>query len=145
MGEHYERAEHGRRDAGSRVTEVDALDGGLVQVPHGPSLRYRVWRTVRTRILTPRTIISAVLGFGLLAAVLALGDPAEAWRLIVRTGWRTMVPVILLTVPYLSIRFFVWRSLLADVDVTLYWRPILTAFAAGEFSKSLPGGIYVED
>jgi hypothetical protein len=115
--------------------------------------RDSVWRRLRRQglksilahVLNLRVIISVVFGLGLLAAVLALGSPARAWQLIVLAGWPPVVAVALLTIPYLAARFLVWRQLLADEGVQLSWRPIMTAFAAGEFSKSLPGGIYIED
>jgi uncharacterized membrane protein YbhN (UPF0104 family) len=96
-------------------------------------------------MLNLRVIVSVVFGLGLLAAVLAFGNPSRAWQLIVQTGWQTVVGVALLTIPYLAARFLVWRQLLAEEGVELSWRPIVAAFAAGEFSKSLPGGIYIED
>lgn len=97
------------------------------------------------RVFSLRVIVSVVFGLGLLAAVLALGNPARAWQLIIETGWQTVVGVALLTIPYLGARFLVWRQLLAEEGVQLSWRPIIAAFAAGELSKSLPGGIYIED
>jgi uncharacterized membrane protein YbhN (UPF0104 family) len=94
---------------------------------------------------TFKTLLSIVFGLGLLAVVLAFGNPARAWQLIVQTGWLTAAGVALLTIPYLVARFLEWRNLLSEESVALPWKPIAAAFAAGEFSKSLPGGIYVED
>jgi hypothetical protein len=96
-------------------------------------------------MLNLRVIVSVVFGLGLLAGVLAIGNPGKAWRLMMQSGWQTVVGVALLTIPYLAARFLVWRQLLAEEGVELTWRPIVAAFAAGEFSKSLPGGVYIED
>jgi len=108
-------------------------------------LRRQGLKAVLARLLNLRVIVSVVFGLGLLAAVLALGNPGRAWQLMMHTGWPTVAAVALLTIPYLAARFLVWRQLLADEGVALSWRPIVAAFAAGEFSKSLPGGIYIED
>ena len=102
-------------------------------------------KAVLARLLTPRALLSTVFGLGLLAVVLALGNPAKAWQLILQTGWHTVLGIALLTIPYLAARLLAWRRLLADEGVVLSWRPIVAAFAAGEFSKSLPGGIYIEN
>lgn len=100
---------------------------------------------IRDRVLNPRTIVSAVIAFGLLGAVLALGDPAKVWALMLRVGWPAVVLVTALTVPYLLARGRVWRQLLAQQGVRVPVPVFLMAFATGEFAKDLPGGEYVED
>jgi len=141
-----------RPDAADAIDERGATHAAVRRhwrVAQRPSVWQRLRRqgikAVLARVLNLRIIISVVFGLGLLAAVLALGNPARAWQLITQTGWQTVVVVVLLTIPYLAARFLVWRQLLAEEGVELTWRPILAAFAAGELSKSLPGGIYIED
>jgi uncharacterized membrane protein YbhN (UPF0104 family) len=89
--------------------------------------------------------IAVVFGLALLGAVLALGNPSAAWHLMVQVGWQTLLPILLLIPLYLAARAFVWRQMLAAGGVQLSWRPLLLAFASGEFAKNLPGGVYVED
>jgi hypothetical protein len=108
-------------------------------------LRRQGIRAVLARVLNLRVVLSVVFGLGLLAAVLALGNPARTWQLIMEIGWPTVLLVAVLTIPYLGCRFLVWRQLLAEEGVQLSWRPIIAAFSAGELAKSLPGGVYVED
>ncbi len=86
-----------------------------------------------------------MLGLAILASVIALGDPASAWRLMSSVGWQTDALVAVLTIPYLMGRGLQWRSLLSLEGVRIGWRPFLLALASGEFSKDLPGGVYVED
>lgn len=102
-------------------------------------------KTFRARVLDPRTIIPAVIAFGLLGAVLAVGDPAKVWALTMRAGWPAIALVGGLTVPYLAARGLVWRQLLAQQGARVPMPTFLVAFAAGEFAKDLPGGAYVED
>src|SRR5689334_2458279 len=72
--------------------------------------RPSVWQRLRRQgikatlahVLNLRVIISVVFGLGLLAAVLAIGNPAQAWQLMAQTGWQTVVGVVLLTIPYLA-------------------------------------------
>lgn len=99
----------------------------------------------RAWVLRPHTIISAVIGLGLLGAVLALGNPAKAWDLMTQAGWPAVVLVVALTLPYLAARGLVWRRLLAQQGARVPLLAFLMAFAAGEFAKDLPGGEYVED
>jgi uncharacterized membrane protein YbhN (UPF0104 family) len=144
-----------RPQEAERVGATPTRGTGLATVPrHGRvAPRASVWQWLRrqgfkavlARLLNLRVILSVVLGLGMLAALLALGNPARAWQLMMQTGWQTVVGVVLLTIPYLAARLLVWRQLLAEEGVALTWRPIMAAFAAGEFSKSLPGGIYIED
>ena len=139
---------NGAGPTATRGTAPAALHGHWWAAPRASvwqQLRRQDLTSVRARLLNLRVIVSVVLGLGLLAAVLALGNPARAWQLMVQTGWQTVVGVTLLTIPYLAARLLAWRQLLAEEGVALTWRPIVAACAAGEFSKSLPGGIYVED
>ena len=86
-----------------------------------------------------------VLALGLLAYVSDLasapGSGAELWTLIERTWWI----VFFLTVPYLAARAVVWWELLVQLGVRAPIRPLLVSFAAGEITKSLPAGDYLQN
>lgn len=101
--------------------------------------------SILSQALTPRLVISVVFALALLAALLALGNPDRAWRLMTQAGWLTLLAIVVLTVPYLAARALVWRRLLVTEGVELSWAQALGAFAGGEFAKNLPGGIYLED
>lgn len=108
------------------------------------SLPRRVWAWIR-RHAQVRVILPAAVGLGLVAYVISLAaapkSGAELWTIVKSTWWL----VLLLTIPYLAIRAIVWRRLLKDLGITIPWRPLLASFAGGEITKSLPGGIYVEN
>jgi uncharacterized membrane protein YbhN (UPF0104 family) len=153
----WSSVERTRRGSGETEADVPIDHGGTAhavvrthwRVAQRPSVWQRLRRqgikSVLAHVLNLRVILSVVFGLGLLAAVLALGNPARAWQLVMQTGWEMAVGVALLTIPYLAARFLVWRRLLAQEGVELTWRPIVAAFAAGELCKSLPGGVYIED
>lgn len=61
--------------------------------------------------------------------------------LIQRTWWI----VFLLTIPYLVARAVVWWELLVQLGVCPPIRPFLVSFAAGEITKSLPAGDYLQN
>lgn len=92
-----------------------------------------------------RIIVPMVVGVGLLAYVISIavapksGD--QLWQLFRATWWI----VLILTVPYLALRAIVWHTLLRQLGIRVPWRPMLVSFAGGEITKSLPGGIYVQN
>ena len=104
----------------------------------------RFWGWIR-RHAQVRVILPAVVGLGLAAYVISIAvapkSGGELWAIVRSTWWL----VLLLTIPYLAIRAFIWRRLLEELGITIPWRPLLASFAGGEIKKSLPGGIYVEN
>lgn len=92
-----------------------------------------------------RIIVPVVVGLGLLAYVISIavapksGD--QLWQLFRATWWVALI----LTVPYLALRAVVWHTLLRQLGIRVPWRPMLVSFAGGEITKSLPGGIYVQN
>lgn len=95
--------------------------------------------------LRPGVITPVVLGLGLLGFVVVLGRPSSTGPLIARVGPGTVILVFGLTALYLAARVAVWYQLLQQSGARLSWRPTLAAFAGGEFAKSIPGGIYLEN
>lgn len=90
-------------------------------------------------------VIAGIVGLGLLAYVSYLASvrnaSGELW-IIVRQSW---LIILLLTFPYLAARALVWYELLEQLEINVPWRQLLTAFAAGEVTKSLPAGVYVQN
>jgi uncharacterized membrane protein YbhN (UPF0104 family) len=58
---------------------------------------------------------------------------------------QTWVAVLLLTFPYLIARALVWYGLLSQLNIRVPVRQAAVSFAGGEMTKSLPGGVYVEN
>jgi uncharacterized membrane protein YbhN (UPF0104 family) len=92
-----------------------------------------------------QVILPAAVGIGLVAYIISLATApnsgGQLWAIVRSTWWI----ILLLTIPYLAIRAFVWRRLLQELGITIPWRPLLVSFAGGEITKSLPAGIYVEN
>lgn len=92
-----------------------------------------------------RVILTLAVAIGLTAYVISIAvapkSAGQIWRIIQGTWWLVLVLIF----PYLAIRAFVWRQLLQDLDIEIPWRPLLASFSAGEITKSLPAGIYVEN
>lgn len=90
-------------------------------------------------------VLPAIVGAGLLAYVASLAsapkNAAALWAAIKQVWWI----VLLLTFPYLVARLYVWNDLMRELGVRVPFRQALLAFAGGEMTKSLPGGIYVEN
>lgn len=79
--------------------------------------------------------------FGYVVDIASHGDLAgglgeAVWRI----GWVT----VLLAIPYFALRTLTWHLLLEQVGVRAPVRQTIAAFSAGELTKSLPGGIYLE-
>lgn len=107
--------------------------------PPGRARRWLRWAT------DFRVVIPAIITLGLLAYVSTLAvAPAsggQIWRIMKDTWWI----VLLLTLPYIGARAFLWWELLDQLSITVPWRPLLLALAGGEIGKTVPGGIYVEN
>jgi uncharacterized membrane protein YbhN (UPF0104 family) len=58
---------------------------------------------------------------------------------------QTWLPILVLTFPYLTARALVWYRLLAQLNIHVPVRQAAVSFAGGEMTKSLPGGVYVEN
>jgi uncharacterized membrane protein YbhN (UPF0104 family) len=90
-------------------------------------------------------IVALVVGLGLLAYVSYLASvrsaSGELWTIV----GRSWLVVLLLTFPYLAARALVWYELLNQLQVRVPWRQLMVAFAAGEITKSLPAGVYVQN
>jgi uncharacterized membrane protein YbhN (UPF0104 family) len=83
----------------------------------------------------------ALAGLGYVVDIASHGDLAGGLgEAIGRVGWIT----VLLAVPYFALRTLTWHLLLDQVGVAAPLRQTVAAFSAGELTKSLPGGIYLE-
>jgi uncharacterized membrane protein YbhN (UPF0104 family) len=106
---------------------------------HG-QLLHRVHHAVDPSILLP-----LVIALGLLAYVSYLGAAphggAQLWSIVQQT-WLLVVILIAL---YLAARLLVWYTLLSQLGIAVPWRQVTVAFAAGEITKSLPAGVYLQN
>lgn len=100
------------------------------------------WLRHRARL---QIVVPAIIAVGLVAYVISVAiapkSGGELWDILRATWWI----VLLLTFPYLALRAFIWRRLLAELNIRIAWRTLLVSFAAGEMTKFLPAGIYVEN
>jgi uncharacterized membrane protein YbhN (UPF0104 family) len=109
--------------------------------PAGRGRRLGGWvrRHVSVRVVLPLLVAGGFLAYVSTVAV-ARQSGDELWHIIQDTWWL----VLLLTFPYLAARLLVWNMLLSQLRVTIPWRPLVVAFSAGEVTKSLPAGVYVQ-
>lgn len=104
----------------------------------------RLWTWIRQHIHA-RILLPVVIGVGLAAYVINIAiAPKSGVHLldIVRATWWI---ILLLTIPYMAIRAYIWRQLLLQLGIKIPWRPLAVSFAGGEITKFLPAGIYVEN
>jgi len=90
-------------------------------------------------------VLLVIVAVGLLAYVASLAStPRAAHALGVATRQVWWI-VLLLTIPYLAARAYVWNDLMRELGIKTPFRRLLLAFADGEMSKSLPAGVYVQN
>ena len=91
-----------------------------------------------------RVVVAALIALGLFAYVIDLasyGDlGGQLGEVVGRVGWAAAA----LAIPYFALRTLTWHLLLDQVGVRAPLRQTLAAFSAGELTKSLPGGVYLE-
>ncbi len=101
-------------------------------------------RAGRRRSHGASIIVTLVVALGMLAYVAYIAaaprSAAQLWSIIGQT-WPLVAALI---VPYLGARLLVWFALLRQLGITVPWQPLVVAFAAGEMTKSLPAGIYLQ-
>ena len=93
----------------------------------------------------PSKLLPLVIALGLLAYVSYLAAAphggAQLWSIVEHT-WLLVVILIAL---YLAARLLVWYALLGQLGIAVPWRQVTVAFAAGEITKSLPAGVYLQN
>jgi uncharacterized membrane protein YbhN (UPF0104 family) len=93
----------------------------------------------------PSKLLPLVIALGLLAYVSYLAAAphggAQLWSIVQHT-WLLVVILIAL---YLAARLLVWYALLGQLGIAVPWRQVTVAFAAGEITKSLPAGVYLQN
>jgi uncharacterized membrane protein YbhN (UPF0104 family) len=89
-------------------------------------------------------IVATLVGVALFAYVLDIASHADLLgglgSVVVSLGWLAL----LLAIPYVALRALTWRLLLEQVGVRAPLRQTVAAFCAGELTKSLPFGVYLE-
>jgi uncharacterized membrane protein YbhN (UPF0104 family) len=102
--------------------------------------------TAGARRRAPRlsAIVGTLVGLALFAYVIEIASHSDLLgglgTVVVGLGWL----MVLLAIPFFVLRLLTWRLLLAQVGIVAPLRPTLAAFCAGELSKSLPFGVYLE-
>jgi uncharacterized membrane protein YbhN (UPF0104 family) len=97
------------------------------------------------QVLSARVLIPLVASLGLLAYVSYIAAAHESWTGLWEIVRQTWAIVIILSIPYLVSRAYIWYGLLCRLGIDVPLRHLVVAFAGGEMTKSLPAGIYVEN
>jgi uncharacterized membrane protein YbhN (UPF0104 family) len=91
-----------------------------------------------------RVVVATLVGLALFAYVVDIASHGDLLGglgdVLVRTG----IVAAIIAVPYFGLRALTWHLLLRLVGVHAPPRETLAAFCAGEISKSLPLGVYLE-
>jgi uncharacterized membrane protein YbhN (UPF0104 family) len=86
------------------------------------------------------TLVALAL-FGYVVDIASHGDLLGGIGTVVgHAGWLALV----LAIPFFALRALTWHLLLRQVGVVAPWRQVVAAFCAGELTKSLPLGVYLE-
>ncbi len=97
------------------------------------------------KLLNPKVIVPTVLSAGFLAFIVTFGDAGKVWREIVLAAPRAVLPVFGLTVVYLLGKGTQWHIYLRRLEIRPKRKEFLVPYAGGEFSNSLPFGVYLEN
>src|SRR4051794_1169013 len=93
----------------------------------------------------PSILLSLVIALGLLAYVSYLAAAPRAGAQFWSIVQQTWLLVVILIVLYLAARLLVWYTLLGQLGIAVPWRQLTVAYAAGEITKSLPAGVYLQN
>ncbi len=96
-------------------------------------------RGANLRTVLPTAVALAL--FGYVVDIASHGDLAgDLGSILARIGLAAGI----LAIPYFALRALTWHLLLDQVGVAAPVRRTVAAFCAGELTKSLPGGVYLE-
>ncbi len=93
----------------------------------------------------PSIAVTLIISLGMLAYVAYLAAARESAESVLTIFQRTWIAVVILIFPYLAARLLVWYELLCQLDIAVPRRQLAVAFAAGEVTKALPAGVYLQN
>jgi uncharacterized membrane protein YbhN (UPF0104 family) len=93
----------------------------------------------------PSIVVTLIISLGMLAYVAYLASARQTADLVLNIVQRTWIAVVILIFPYLAARLLVWYELLCQLGISVPRRQLAVAFAAGEVTKALPGGVYLQN
>ncbi len=96
-------------------------------------------------LLNPKVIVPTVLSAGFLAFIVAFGDAGKVSQEIAISAPRAVLPVFFLTAVYLLAKGVQWHVYLRRLEIKPASKQFLVPYAGGEFSNSLPFGVYLEN
>lgn len=91
-----------------------------------------------------RTVVALLIALGLFAYVVDLASRGDLGGGLGEVVGRVGLAALVLAGPFFALRALTWHLLLGLVGVRAPLRQTVAAFASGELTKSLPGGIYLE-
>jgi uncharacterized protein (TIRG00374 family) len=113
--------------------------------PHGTDAPVRVSGTKRAlkSVLTPRALVTLIVGGGVLVALVLSAGPQQALQLITHVHPGALVAFFLLMAGYEVVRCAQWHYMLTRLNITVPLRTQIFAYAIGELTKNVPVGNFV--
>ena len=97
------------------------------------------------KLSRPEVLMPLVLSVALIGALLGVTDAPKVLDLVARIS----LPLVLLNFPlvvaYLALKSLQLRLFLNDIRIRVSWKQLLFAFASGEMSASVPGGMFLQN
>jgi uncharacterized membrane protein YbhN (UPF0104 family) len=109
------------------------------QAPRRKGVPFLRWRS------DPSIVVTLVISLGMVGYVAYLASARQSSEIILTIVQRTWLPVLILIFPYLAARLLVWYELLCQLGIVVPRRQLVVAFAAGEATKALPAGVYLQN
>ena len=95
-----------------------------------------------TKALRPTVVIPLALSAAVLAALLAISNPAQVVAVMQRVQYRYLLYIFGLTVAYEALRCTQWSVLLRAMGIHVPVRTQVLSFLGGEVTETLPVGTY---
>jgi uncharacterized membrane protein YbhN (UPF0104 family) len=92
-----------------------------------------------------KIVLPALVAAGLLTYVADMASSSHSLHVLGLVLEHVWWIALLLTIPYLAARVYVWNHLMRELNLFIPMRRLLLAFAGGEMAKSFPAGVYVEN
>lgn len=122
-------------------TQPAAGDAGRGHPTTAPPVRRPLLATL-AKALRPSLVVPLTLGASVVAALVALSDPARVVAVMEGFQYRSLLAILALMVLYEAVRCAQWGVLLRAMGISAPLRTQVFSFLGGEVAGFLPAGTY---
>lgn len=103
-----------------------------------------MWKSLLRAMLSPRVVVPAVFGVGIIALLLGYANVGQVLRAASTFHPAYLLLILLCTLGYEALRAWQWYFFLRVLGQREAWHASVMSYMGGEIAKVLPGGQYFQ-